>query len=113
MLRPLALVVSFLLAAAPAAAQTLVKADRLLDPRTGRVLSPAAVLIEGGKIKEVGSPAQMKVPSGARTIDLGHATLLPGLIDSHTHLLTDVIVPTEEQMSRVYNGRFEPGLLMA
>src|SRR5262249_40161980 len=66
----------------------LVKAGRLLDPRTGNFLSPAAVLIENGKIKEVGAIAQIQphVPSGTKTIDLGGATLLPGLIDSHTHL---------------------------
>src|SRR5271166_1875418 len=66
---------------------TLVKAARLLDPRTGNVLSPAAVLIENGKIKEVGAPSQVQghAPAGFRTIDLGSATLLPGLIDSHTH----------------------------
>jgi hypothetical protein len=39
---------------------TLVKASRLLDPRTGNVISPAAVLIEEGKIKEVGSPSQLR-----------------------------------------------------
>src|SRR4029077_14591913 len=74
---------------------TLVKAGRLLDPKSGNVLSPAAVLIEGGKIKEVGPPSQVQphAPAGVKTIDLGSATLLPGLIDSHTHLLLDVIVP--------------------
>ena len=41
----------------PSAPVTLVKAGRLLDPRTGNVLSPAAVLIESGKIKEVGPPS--------------------------------------------------------
>src|SRR3984893_15501470 len=71
---------------------TLVKAGRLLDPRTGNVLSPAAVLIEAGKIKEVGSPAQVQghAPAGVKVIDLGRATLLPGLIDGPTHLLLDV-----------------------
>src|SRR5437899_10815817 len=68
---------------------TLVKAGRLLDPRTGNVLSPAAVLVEGGRIKEAGSPSQVQAhaPTGVQAIDLGSATLLPGLIDSHTHLL--------------------------
>jgi len=68
---------------------TLIKADRLLDPRTGNVFSPAAVLIENGKIKEVGPPSQVQAdaPAGVKTIDLGSTTLLPGLIDSHTHLL--------------------------
>src|SRR6267378_1757184 len=71
---------------------TLIKAARLLDPRTGNILAPAAVLIENGKIKEVGprSQVQAAAPAGVKIIDLGSATLLPGLIDSHTHLLLDV-----------------------
>jgi imidazolonepropionase-like amidohydrolase len=94
---------------------TLVKADRLLDPRSGNVLSPAAVSIEGGKIKEVGAPAQVQahVPAGTKTIDLGSATLLPGLIDSHTHLLIDPIAPAEAERARRYNGSFAPDLLLA
>ena len=94
---------------------TLVKAGRLLDPRTGNVLSPAAVLIESGKIKEVGALSQVQAhaPVGAQTIDLGNATLLPGLIDSHTHLLLDVIPPTEAEIKRQYNGEFLPGQLLA
>ena len=94
---------------------TLVKAGRLLDPRTGNVLSPAAVLIEEGKIKDVGSPSQVQAhaPAGVKTIDLGNATLLPGLIDSHTHLLLDVIVPPEAESARHLNGDFAPGLLLA
>jgi imidazolonepropionase-like amidohydrolase len=94
---------------------TLVKGGRLLDPRTGNVLSPAAVLIEGEKIKEVGPVSQVQphAPAGAKTIDLGSATLLPGLIDSHTHLLVDPIAPAEAERARHYNGGFEPGLLLA
>jgi imidazolonepropionase-like amidohydrolase len=94
---------------------TLIKASRLLDPRTGNVLSPAAVLIEDGKIKEVGAPSQVQqnVPAGAKTIDLGSSTLLPGLIDSHTHLLLDIIVPPEAEIARHFNGEFAPGLLLA
>ena len=94
--------------------QTLVRAGRMLDPRTGQVLSPAAVLIENGKIKEVGSPAQVQAHApGVKTIDLGSATLLPGLIDSHTHLLIDIIVPPEAEIARHFNGEFAPGLLLA
>src|SRR3989442_11617151 len=103
-----------LLAQSPLAV-TMVKAGRLLDPRTGKVLSPAAVLIEDGRIKEAGSPARVQadVPAGARTIDLGSATLLPGLIDPHTHLLLDVVVPAEAEKTRRFNGMFVPGLLLA
>jgi imidazolonepropionase-like amidohydrolase len=91
----------------------LVKASRMLDPRTGNVLSPAAVLVEGDKIKEVGAPSKVQAPSGAKIIDLGSATLLPGLIDSHTHLLVDPILPAEAERARHYNGSFAPGLLLA
>jgi len=103
------------LAAQTSASATLVKASRLLDPRTGNVLSPAAVLIEDGKVKKVGSLAQVQrdVPTGVKTIDLGNAFLLPGLIDSHTHLLLDVVVPPEEESKRHENGNFVAPLLMA
>ena len=97
----------------PLATPTLIKAGRLLDPRSGNVLSPAAVLIENGKIKEVGAPAKVQAPSGTKVIDLGNATLLPGLIDSHTHLLVDPVTPAEAERARHYNGSFLPGLLLA
>src|SRR5215470_3575563 len=111
-----ALLVVFLwapLLSAQSAVLTLVKAVRLLDPRTGNVLSPAAVLIDGDKIKQVGSPTQVSVPAGARIIDLGAATLLPGLIDGHTHLLLDIVVPPKAESERHYNGEFSPGLLLS
>src|SRR5437667_10902027 len=80
----LSILVASQLDAQPPALATLVKAGRLLDPRTGNVLSPAAVLVEGGKIKEVGPASQVQghAPAGVKTIDLGIVTLLPGLIDS-------------------------------
>lgn len=95
--------------------QILVKAGRLLDPRSGNVLSAAAVLIEKGKIKEVGPVSQVQphTSAGTKTIDMGNAILLPGLIDSHTHLLIDPIAPAEVERARHYNGGFEPGLLLA
>jgi imidazolonepropionase-like amidohydrolase len=73
------------------------------------------MLIENGKIKEVGEPSRLhpKVPAGTQTIDLGNATLLPGLIDSHTHLFLDIIVPPKAEASRHSNGIFAPGLLLA
>jgi imidazolonepropionase-like amidohydrolase len=94
----------------------LVKAARLLDPRTGNVLSSAALLTANGKIKEVGPFARVQpnVPTGAKTIDLGSATLLPGLIDSHTHLLMDDIVyVAEAQRARHSNGGYAPAQLLA
>jgi hypothetical protein len=96
-----------------AAPVTLVKAARLLDPRTGNVLAPAAVLIEGDKVKQVGPSARLTAPAGSKIIDLGAATLLPGLIDSHTHLFLDIIVPPELEQQRHYNGLFAPGMVLA
>jgi imidazolonepropionase-like amidohydrolase len=99
----------------PLAAQsspvTLVKAAHLLDPRTGNVLAPAAVLIEDGKIKQVG--AHINAPNAAKVIDLGGATLLPGLIDSHTHLFLSVVIPPEAEWKRRLNPFFAPAELLA
>ena len=87
----------------------------MLDPRSGKVLSGAAVLIEGNKIKEVGPATQIQAHAGSdvKTIDLGKATLLPGLIDGHTHLFLDIIVPPELEQQRHLNGLFAPGMLLA
>lgn len=68
---------------------TLLKAARLLDVKNGRTLSQPAVLVEGDRIAKVGPAAEVTAPSGAHVIDLGNVTLLPGLIDCHTHLTSD------------------------
>ena len=71
-------------AAAPAPAIVIVRAARLIDGRGGVPLEPAMVRIDGDRITAVAST--LPVPRGARVVDLGPATLLPGLIDLHTHL---------------------------
>ncbi|QMV19836.1 amidohydrolase family protein [Granulicella sp. 5B5] len=78
---------TFALSAAqsPAPAKLVVlHAARILDVANGRTLSPGEVLIEGTRIKEAGT--HVSRPDGAEVIDLGDATLMPGLIDVHTHL---------------------------
>lgn len=65
------------------------KAAHLVDVRAGRVLDSQTVLISGGRIERVGPSSDVAVPAGATLIDLGAATLLPGLIDCHTHLTSD------------------------
>ncbi|HXL53342.1 MAG TPA: amidohydrolase family protein, partial [Gemmatimonadales bacterium] len=79
-------------AQAPPPAQTapplLIKAGRLIDGRSDAPQSGVGILIEGDRIKAVGPIAQVQGQArGARVIDLSQMTVLPGLIDAHTHLL--------------------------
>jgi imidazolonepropionase-like amidohydrolase len=62
-----------------------IRAARLIDVNKGEVITDAVVLIDGEKIKAFG--AKLSIPPGTRIMDLGNVTLLPGLIDCHTHLL--------------------------
>ncbi len=73
------------LAQQPAAPPVIaIKAGRLIDVEAGKVLSNQVILIEGARIKAVGE--NLVIPSGASVIDLSKKTVLPGLIDCHTHL---------------------------
>lgn len=101
-LRPVAVfwVVVFLFVV-PSAAQTvpgapnaakqimIVRAAHLLNVRDGRVLADQAILVEGDRIRQVGPAPSVIAEFGrnAKVIDLGNATLLPGLIDCHDHIL--------------------------
>src|SRR5258708_3627347 len=70
--------------AVPAAKAVVIRAGRLLDVKTGKTLSNQTIVINGDKIVGVGSDIQ--VPAGAQVVDLSNATVLPGLIDAHTHI---------------------------
>ena len=63
-----------------------IRAGRLFDSKTGQMLTDQVVLILNDRIAEVGAAAQIKIPAGARVIDLSKETVLPGLIDAHTHM---------------------------
>jgi imidazolonepropionase-like amidohydrolase len=65
---------------------TYIMAGRLFDSTGDRVKESMVIVVEGERIKQVGSAGSVKVPAGADVIDLSHATVLPGLIDCHTHL---------------------------
>src|SRR6185436_7581807 len=69
----------------PAATVTAVRAGRMIDVQSGTVVRNAVVLVVKDRIQAAGQG--IPIPAGARLIDLGEVTLLPGLIDSHTHLL--------------------------
>ena len=74
----------------PVAAQTgqvtAIKAGRLFDPKTGTDLQNQVILVSGERITDVGPAASVRIPAGAKVIDLSFATVLPGLIDGHVHL---------------------------
>lgn len=102
----LACAVSLLAAPAPAAPQdgasqaspvVVIRAARLLDGTGAPPQSPGIVVVEGERIVAVGPDAS--IPSGATQIDLGDATLLPGLIDLHTHLTDAVGTHWEEVLT--------------
>jgi len=67
-----------------AAPITAIKAGRLIDPETATATSNQVILIEGERIKAVG--ANVTIPAGATIIDLSKLTVLPGLVDTHTHM---------------------------
>jgi imidazolonepropionase-like amidohydrolase len=63
------------------------RAGHLIDTVAGRMTGPQVIVVRDGRIAAVGS--DIEVPAGARVIDLGNYTVLPGLIDAHTHLTID------------------------
>ena len=88
----------------PSPAAKLIRAGRVLDVKSGRYLLDQGILTEGERIKAIGvwADVQAHAPRDIAMIDLGHATLLPGLIDCHAHLLISGDL-----------GRLDPGELLA
>ncbi|NND43832.1 MAG: amidohydrolase family protein [Xanthomonadales bacterium] len=108
------------LAATPAAAEPLLlRAKQMLDVASGELVSPASVLVEDGLISALNPESW---PLGTREIDLGEKTLLPGLMDMHTHLTLDfftgddwVTMPVRETAAdwAIRGTRFAKDTLMA
>jgi len=77
-------------AQAPAPKRTVIRAGRVLNVRTGELRANQAIVIEGDKIARIAPSSEVTAAAGDTTIDLPDATLLPGLIDMHTHLTFDL-----------------------
>jgi len=73
-------------AIAQTAGHIVIHAGRVLDVKSGKILTDQTLVIEDGRIANVGGTAEVKIPSDAVRIELPNATVLPGLIDAHTHL---------------------------
>ena len=71
-------------AATPDGGRVYVRAARMFDANAGRVVANAVVMVEGEHVAQVG--VNIQIPQGARVYDLGDVTLLPGLVDAHTHV---------------------------
>src|SRR4029077_14023557 len=63
-----------------------IKSSLLIDGTGAEPIHNAVVLVEGDRIKAVGGEADLGIPDGAEVIDLGDETILPGLVDPHTHI---------------------------
>jgi len=87
----------------PAARVIAIRAGRLFDSKTGQMLTKQMVILSGERITEAGPQAEVKIPAAAQVIDLNQATVLPGLIDAHTHMFD----------ARGPNGNTESSMLIA
>jgi imidazolonepropionase-like amidohydrolase len=98
---------------AQAQTTTVIQAGRLFDGTSDRLLNNQVIVIQGDRIAEVGPAASIKAPAGAEEIDLSKATVLPGLIDSHSHVFKWKNASFEVQMRHTPQYRMAQALINA
>jgi imidazolonepropionase-like amidohydrolase len=91
--------------AQPAPKITYIRAGRLFDSTSENTKSNMVIVVEGERIKQVGSFAEINIPAGATVVDLSRATVLPGLIDCHTHISAP---PRSDHYAEIYNFKDTP-----
>jgi imidazolonepropionase-like amidohydrolase len=97
MRRAVAIVAQFAWVAAAVAQTpvTVIRAGAVIDGKSGAPLRDQVIVVRGNRIESVSDAGKTTVPAGAAVIDLSHATVLPGLIDSHTHIFLQGEEPSE------------------
>jgi imidazolonepropionase-like amidohydrolase len=70
----------------PAPKTAAIRAGHLFDSKSGQMLANQVIVVQDGRIADVGPASSVKIPAGAEVIDLSRAYVLPGLIDAHTHM---------------------------
>jgi imidazolonepropionase-like amidohydrolase len=89
----------------------VLRAKRMLDVERGAIVADPVIVVDGETIKSVGGPPLKDIPKGARVVDLGDVTLLPGLFDMHTHL--SVGGNPETRRSDYYGGPVDAAIQAA
>ena len=82
-----------------------IRAGRLFDARGGTMLNNQVILVKGDRITDVG--ANLAIPAGARVIDLTNATVMPGMIDAHVHVVTGGNTPTQRALIALANAQVD------
>lgn len=82
-----------------------IRAGRLFDSRNGTLLDNQIILVKGDRITDTGP--NLAIPAGARVIDLTNATVMPGLIDAHVHVVTGGNTPTQRALIALANAQVD------
>jgi len=86
-------VCGFAAAHAADAPLSAIRAGRVIDVQNGKVATDQVILVRGDRIEAIGGASTVAIPAGTKVIDLSAYTVLPGLIDTHTHITSDPTLP--------------------